>query len=292
MNRKDFLKSLAFIPFGAAAMKLTEFKTITGNFESTSTMPALFIGHGNPMNALYDNAFTRHLTALGKSFAEKPKAILVVSAHWLTRGTHVLVSSKPKTIHDFGGFPQQLFDVQYLAPGAPELAKETGAMIKSTDVTEDSSWGLDHGAWTVLKHLYPAADIPVFQLSIDYGKAPEYHYSLAQELKALRKKGVLIIGSGNIVHNLYNIDFDANAKPFDWAVEFDSIVKSKLEHRLFTDLMDYTSLGKSAALAVPTNDHYLPMFYTLGLTEKNEGLKFTFEEIQNGSISMRCFEVS
>ena len=291
MDRKDFLKSLAFIPLGVAAMKLNEFKNITDNFEGTSKMPALFIGHGNPMNALLDNPFTRNLNALGKSFAEKPKAILVVSAHWLTKGTHVLVSSKPKTIHDFGGFPQALFDVQYPSPGAPELAKETKKLISSVNVVGDDNWGLDHGAWTVLKHMFPEADIPVFQLSIDYYKAPEYHFKLAEELQALRKKGVLIIGSGNIVHNLYNIDFDTNAKPFDWAVEFDGIVKSKLEHRQYTDLMNYTGLGKSAALAVPTNDHYLPMFYTLGLADKEEELKFTYEEIQNGSISMRCFQV-
>jgi len=292
MDRKDFLKSLAFIPFGVAAMKLNEFKNITDDFKNTSKMPALFIGHGSPMNALYDNSFTRHLNALGKSLPEKPKAILVVSAHWLTKDTHVLVSSKPRTIHDFGGFPKELFDMEYPAPGAPDIAKETKNMINSTKVIEDSAWGLDHGAWTILKHLFPDADVPVFQLSIDYAKAPEYHYNLAQELKALRKKGVLIIGSGNIVHNLYNIDFDTNAKPFEWAVEFDSIVKSKLEHRQFADLMNYTNLGKSAMMAVPTNDHYLPMFYTLGLSDKDEELKFTFEEIQNGSISMRCFELS
>jgi 4,5-DOPA dioxygenase extradiol len=291
MNRKDFLAALAILPVGGKVMQLQELGNITRDFKSTATMPAMFIGHGNPMNALADNAFTRRLTAMGKSVKERPRAILVVSAHWLTRGTHVLVSSKPVTIHDFGGFPQALHDVQYPAPGAPDLARETAGLITSTHVAEDDQWGLDHGTWTVLRHMYPEANIPVYQLSIDYSKPPEYHFKLAQELKALRKKGVLILGSGNIVHNLRNISFSDTAKPFDWAVEFDETVKTKIEQRNFEDLMHYQQLGKAAMMAVPTNDHYLPLFYSLGLAEKDEQINFTYEEIQNGSISMRCFQI-
>lgn len=291
MDRSSFLKSLALIPLGGISMNLTELKNITDNFENTLPLPILFVGHGTPMNAIADNAFTRKLAEWGNSFTEKPKAILVISAHWLTRGTHVMVSPKPRTIHDFGGFPEALYRIQYPAPGSPEFASEAKQLITSTGVVDDDQWGLDHGAWTVLRHMFPKADIPVFQVSIDFSKPPQYHYNLAQELKALRKKGVLIIGSGNIVHNLYQIDFEENAKPFDWAIEFDEIVKNKLQTRNYENLIDYASLGKAASLSIPTNDHYLPMLYSLGLTDKNEPLTFTYEEIQNASISMRCFQV-
>lgn len=291
MNRKDFLAALAILPVGGKLMQLQELGNITREFKSTATMPAMFIGHGNPMNALADNAFTRRLATMGQSLKEQPKAILVVSAHWLTRGTHVLISAKPETIHDFGGFPQALHDIQYPAPGAPALARETAGLITTAKVVEDDQWGLDHGTWTVLKHMYPEAAIPVYQISIDYFKPPEYHFKLAQELKALRKKGVLIMGSGNIVHNLRNISFSDTAKPFDWAVEFDAIVKEKIEQRNFDDLLHYDRLGKAAMMSVPTNDHYLPLIYSLGLADKNEGINFTYEEIQNGSISMRSLQI-
>jgi 4,5-DOPA dioxygenase extradiol len=273
-------------------MELNELKKITDNFKITGKMPTLFIGHGNPMNALYDNPFTRNLKSLGESLKEiKPNAILVVSAHWLTNGTAVAVTPKPQTIHDFGGFPEELFKQQYPAPGAQDLALETKQLITSTVVQEDQRWGLDHGAWTVLTHMFPEANIPVFELSIDYTKPPEYHYNLATELKSLRKKGVLIIGSGNLVHNLYKVNLSDHAKPFDWAVEFDEVVKAKLISKQYDDLMNYRSIGASALLSIPTNDHYLPVFYTLGVTDKDEELKFTYEEIQNASISMRCFQI-
>jgi 4,5-DOPA dioxygenase extradiol len=291
MNRKDFLAALAILPVGGKLMQLQELGNITRDFKNTAVMPAMFIGHGNPMNALADNAFTRRLATMGQSLKEQPKAILVVSAHWLTRGTHVLVSAKPETIHDFGGFPQALHDVQYPAPGAPDLARETAGLISSTKVVEDDQWGLDHGTWTVLRHMYPEANIPVYQISIDYSKSPEYHFKLAQELKALRKKGVLIMGSGNIVHNLRNISFSDTAKPFDWAVEFDAVVKEKIEQRNFEDLMHYERLGKAAMMSIPTNDHYLPLIYSLGLADKDEQINFTYEEIQNGSISMRSLQI-
>lgn len=289
MDRKDFLKSIALLPLGGYAMQLHELKNITGDFTNTAAMPVLFIGHGSPMNGISDNAFTRALGNMGTAL-QPPAAILVISAHWLTKGTHVLTAPQPKTIHDFGGFPQALYDVQYPAPGAPEMAAATKAMVTSATVVADDQWGLDHGAWTILKHMYPKANIPVFQMSIDYHQPPAYHFKLAAELKGLRNKGVLIIGSGNIVHNLYQVDFSANPKPYDWALEFDALVKTKLEQGAFTDLVNYHTLGRAAQLSIPTNDHYLPMIYSMGLTDKNEALKFTYEEIQNGSISMRCFQ--
>jgi len=291
MERRHLLKSLSLLPFAGITMNLDALYNIADNFKTTEQWPVLFIGHGSPMNAILDNAFTRSLTSLGKSFKEKPNAILVVSAHWLTRGTHVMISEKPKTIYDFGGFPDELYQIKYPAPGSPLFAKETKQLIKTTNTIEDDNWGLDHGAWTILRHIFPNADIPVFQLSIDYSKEPQYHYNLAAELKALRKKGVLIIGSGNIVHNLYQIDFNENAKPFKWAIEFDEIVKVKLFKKDYAGLINYSILGQAAKLSIPTNDHYLPMLYSLGLTEKDEELKFVYEEIQNASISMRCFQI-
>ncbi len=291
MERAGFLKTLALMPLAIKTMDLNELKNITGGYSNSQQWPVVFIGHGNPMNAILDNPFTKSLENLGKSFTEKPTAIMVVSAHWLTRGTSVMVSEVPKIIYDFGGFPEELYHVKYPAKGSPQLAKETKQLVHSVNVKEEETWGLDHGAWTVLKHMYPEANIPVFQLSIDVTKSPEYHFKLAQELKALRKKGVLIIGSGNIVHNLYQIDFNDNAKPFSWALEFDQIVKSRLLKNDFHSLIHYENFGEAAKYSVPTNDHYLPMLYTLGLAGSNEELKFTFEDIQNASISMRCFTI-
>jgi 4,5-DOPA dioxygenase extradiol len=258
---------------------------------SSARMPVFFIGHGNPMNALADNDFTRSLALMRTSLPEEPKAILVISAHWLTDGTRVSVTPAPRTIHDFGGFPEALFRMQYPAPGAPELARTTKGLVTSAGVTEDERWGLDHGAWSILVHMFPQARTPVFELSIDYRKPAQYHYDLASQLKPLRSKGVLIIGSGNIVHNLSRADFADGAAPFDWAVEFDETVKQRLSEHNYESLMKYESLGRAALLSVPTNDHYLPMFYTLGATDKSEPLDFTFEEIQNASISMRCFQI-
>lgn len=270
-------------------MKLRELKTATKDLRRTESFPVLFVGHGNPMNVLFDSPFTRSLADMGRSLGRKPQAILVVSAHWLTQGTRILVSAKPKTIHDFWGFPEELYRIEYSAPGAPRLARQASTMIRSTRVFEDDRWGFDHGAWTVLKHMFPEAKIPVFQLSIDVTQAPSVHFALATELKALRERGVLIIGSGNIVHNLSRIDFAADARPFDWALDFDELVKRKLQEREYRDLIDYGSLGEAARLSIPTNDHYLPMLYSLGLADETDELTFTYEEIQNASVSMRCF---
>jgi 4,5-DOPA dioxygenase extradiol len=261
------------------------------NSDNNIKMPVLFIGHGNPMNAVYNNAFTQALASEGDALKKlNPSAVLVVSAHWLSNGTRVAVSPNPPTFHDFGGFPEELFKVQYPAPGARDLAVYTKSLITFTTVEEDNRWGLDHGAWSILKHMFPLADIPVFQLSINYKKPPRWHFDLANDLKTLREKNVLIIGSGNIVHNLYMVDFVDTAKPFPWAVEFDELVKARLINKDFDALIDYKDLGNSY-LAVPTNDHYLPMIYTLGLADKNEKLKFIYEEIQNATISMRSFKL-
>lgn len=245
------------------------------------------------MNVLMDNAFTKTLVAMGKSLKEKPAAILVISAHWLTRkGTFVSVTNKPETIYDFYGFPEAMYKIKYPAPGSPHYAEEVKKMITSSEVLEDHHWGLDHGAWTILKHAFPDARIPVFQLSIDYSKPAAYHFNLANELQSLRKKGVLIIGSGNIVHNLRQADFhNTQANPYDWASEFDALTKKKIEDRAFTALVEYEKLGKAALLSIPTPDHYFPMLYSLGLLTNTDEVKFTYEEIQNASVSMRCFEI-
>ncbi len=271
-------------------MNLSDLKKITDELPASEIQPVLFIGHGNPMNALYDNVFTRSLTSLGNSLA-KPKAILVVSAHWLSRGTFVSTTSNPKTIYDFGGFPPEMYQIIYPAKGSPESAKLVQEEVKKTIVNADSAMGMDHGAWTILKHMYPDASVPVFELSIDFYQSPRWHYELAQELKALRKKGILIIGSGNIVHNLRRANFEDDAKVDDWAIEFDEIIKSKILSHDHDAIIDYHNLGKSAAIAVPTNDHYLPLIYSLGLQEKNEEVAFTFEGFQNQNISMRCVKI-
>lgn len=259
--------------------------------EYTQKMPAFFIGHGNPMNAIYDNAFTKKLNTIRNTIS-KPKAILVISAHWITKGTYVSTNPHPKTIYDFGGFPDKLFRVKYEPSGAPELAKEIKQKVNYTSVSEDDKMGLDHGAWTILKHIYPSADIPVFQLSIDYSKPAAYHYELAKQLNYLRYKGVVIIGSGNIVHNLGMVDFNNPNSAYDWAIEFDSTVKKLLDKGDDTALINYEKLGKSALLSIPTNDHYLPMLYILGLRDKGEQVSYIYESMEMGSLSMRSFVIN
>jgi 4,5-DOPA dioxygenase extradiol len=275
-------------------MQLHDLKRATNQFSSNQIMPVWFIGHGNPMNVLEDNPFTKSLHATASSLQEKPNAILVISAHWLTRkGTYVAITEKPETIYDFYGFPEPMYKIKYPAPGAPEVAREVKSLITSTEVQIDKDWGLDHGAWTILKHAFPEADIPVFQMSIDYSKPAAYHFKLAGELQLLRNRGVLIIGSGNIVHNLKQANFyDAKAPAYAWASEFDQISKQKIISREFLDLIHYENLGQAALLSIPTPDHYFPMLYSLGLANKKDEVKFTYEEIQNASVSMRCFEIS
>jgi 4,5-DOPA dioxygenase extradiol len=295
MDRKSFLQSLAMLPLATCNMKLSDLSRLADTLPASEKMPALFVGHGSPMNALEDNAFTRSLRALGQTFQKngrQPSAILVVSAHWLTRGSFVNISPKPKTIHDFGGFPQALFDLQYPAPGAPDTAKATAQLSEWVHETED--WGLDHGAWTILLHLFPDAQVPVFQLSIDYYQPMRYHLDLARQLGALREKGVLIVGSGNIVHNLRMSmsSFQRNdPKPYDWAVEFDQWVGGHIASGDFQPLLNWENAGESGRLAVPTPDHYIPMLYSLGLAEAKEEIRSVYESVEFGGISMRTFQV-
>ena len=255
-------------------------------------MPLLFVGHGSPMNAIEDNEFSQRWLALGKEISQ-PKAVLCISAHWLTRGTHITAMQHPATIHDFGGFPKALFDVQYPAPGNPRLAGELKELIKSTDVGLNHDWGLDHGTWSVVKQMYPDAKIPVLQMSMDYAKPAQYHFDLAKELAALRKKGVLIIGSGNMVHNLGMIAFDKFNEPdygFDWAHEMNAVFKKNISERNFSALINYESLGAAAKLAIPTPDHYYPMIYSLGLIEKEDDVSFFNDKAVAGSLTMTSFK--
>lgn len=289
MTRKHFLSTLAALPLGSTAMNINEFAQHSVRNETTDMMPIVFIGHGNPMHALADNSFTKTLSQISRSI-EVPKAILVVSAHWLTRGTFVATSAKPETIHDFGGFPDALFQVQYAAQGAPDLAKQVVSQIPGAK--EDHEWGLDHGAWAVLRHMYPNADVPVFQMSIDYAKPESYHLELAKYLDFVRSKGVLVLTSGNIVHNLRLVNWQKPEGAYDWAQEFDTKVKDLLLKKDYKELANYRSWGKFAELAVPTNDHYLPMMYALGLARPKEEVKFLYEGFEMGSISQRCFLIS
>lgn len=250
--------------------------------------PVLFIGHGSPMNGIEDNEFSRTWAKFGQEIP-KPKAVLVISAHWLTYGTHITAMENPKTIHDFGGFPQPLFDVEYPAKGSPELAKSTSKLITSTKVGLDHDWGLDHGTWTVVRHMYPNTDIPVLQLSIDYSKPAQYHFDLAKQLIALRNKGVLIIGSGNMVHNLRMIAWNKMQEPefgFDWAIEMNTIFKDKITNSDFQSLINYEKLGAAAKLAIPTPDHYYPLIYSIALQERHDEINFFNDKLVGGSLNM------
>lgn len=273
---------------------LSEFKSFTqGLPQNDYLMPVLFIGHGSPMNGIEDTEFSRGWKKMASEIPV-PAAVLVVSAHWFTRGTQITAMDFPKTIHDFGGFPQALFDVQYPAPGNPSLAKETASMIVSTQVELDHDWGLDHGTWTVVRHMYPEANIPVLQLSIDYTKGPQFHYELAKELYALRKKGVLIIGSGNMVHNLRMVAWDKLNEEqygYDWAIQMNNQFKGLIESRDHQPLINYTRLGKEALLAIPTPEHYLPLMYTLGVGTENDAISFFNDKAVGGSLTMTSVKI-
>jgi 4,5-DOPA dioxygenase extradiol len=293
MNRKHFLKLLALTPLTGAAMKLNDLELITSNFETTEQMPVLFMGHGSPMNAIEENQFVTGFRTVAKTLPT-PTAILCISAHWYTNGTKVTAMEMPKTIHDFGGFPKELFDVQYPAKGSPILAEETKKLLVPTTVEMNHEWGLDHGSWSVIKHLYPTANIPVIQLSIDYTKPAQYHYELAQKLTALRKKGILIIGSGNIIHNLRLVDFPNMNKDnygYDWAIEARETINNHLLSGNYQALIDYQKMDKAIQLAIPTPDHYLPLIYTLGLQEKGEKLELFNDKLMAGSLSMTSVKI-
>ena len=265
------------------------------SLKKTERMPVLFLGHGSPMNAMGDNEYRRSWQALGARFGteiHRPQLILCISAHWLTSGWWLTAMTKPKTIHDFGGFPQELFDQQYPAPGDPAAARAISLRVRQRlsaplglDVSE---WGLDHGAWSVLKPMFPEADIPVIQLSMDYSRAPEDHYALAKQLKALRDRGVLIVGSGNIVHNLAQMQRGAQGhQAYDWALEFDQTMGGYLQQGNLEALQNFQKLGALAKMAHPTHEHFLPLLYAAGAVESREPMRFFNTNFQGGSISMR-----
>ena len=264
--------------------RLSALSNASNSFAPSEKMPVLFLGHGSPMNAIEENEFVRGFRSLAQTLP-KPNAVLCVSAHWFTKGTKVTAMQMPRTIHDFGGFPKELFAVQYPAKGSPELAMITEEILKPTHVELDEKWGLDHGAWTVIKHVYPDADIPVIQLSIDYTKPASYHFALAQQLQSLRHKGVLIVGSGNIVHNLGLVDFAHMHKDnygFDWAIESREKINSWLLDGNFDPIIHYAKQGAAINLAIPTPDHYLPLIYALGLKEKSETLSLFNDKLLAG----------
>lgn len=271
---------------------LSQFKAFTLGLPILDyLMPVLFIGHGSPMNGIEDNEFSAKWSSMARDIPQ-PSAVLVISAHWFTKGTHITAMEFPQTIHDFGGFPQELFDVKYPAPGSPHLAYETKKLITSTEVGLDHDWGLDHGAWTVVKHMYPEANVPVLQLSIDYTKDGRYHYDLAKELYQLRKRGVLILGSGNMVHNLRIMNWEMiNGGGYDWALKINDKFKSLILNNEHQPLVNYPSLGKEAILAIPTPEHYLPLLYTLGLKNDTESVSLFNDKAIGGSLTMTSVRV-
>ena len=254
-------------------------------------MPAIFLGHGNPMNAVSQNAYTKAWNAIGKS-VPRPKAVLAISAHWYIPGTAVTVNDRPRTIHDFGGFPDKLFKVQYPAPGSSELARQVSKLLAPLDVGLDESWGLDHGTWSVLCHVFPKADIPVVQLSINETKPPQFHYDLGRLLAPLRNEGILIVGSGNLVHNLSLYAWgDDGVEPFDWAVRFEKSARDFMVAGDDARLVAYDKLGRDAALAIPTPDHYLPLLYVLGTRQPDDKVSFPVEGVDGGSMSMLAVQL-
>jgi 4,5-DOPA dioxygenase extradiol len=300
MQRRYFTKAAAgslFVPNGLFMTEIASASAqdLLNKLKKTDRMPVLFVGHGSPMNAIGDNEYRRSWQVLGAEFGNKypvPQLILCISAHWLTEGWWLTAMDKPKTIHDFGGFPQELFDQQYPAPGHPTAARAISQLVRQRasaplglDVGE---WGLDHGTWSVLKPMFPGADIPVIQLSMDYGRAPDEHYALARQLKALRERGVLIVGSGNIVHNLRQMQRGAAGnQAYDWALEFDQTMGGYLQQGNLDSLQNFQKLGSLAKMAHPTHEHLLPLLYAAGAVDAKEPPRFFNTNFQGGSISMR-----
>jgi len=257
----------------------------------TDLMPAIFFGHGNPMNALSRNVYTDGWVSIGKSIP-RPNAVLAVSAHWCIPACAVTANLAPRTIHDFGGFPRELYQVEYPAPGSPELARRVKDLLVPVSVGLDESWGLDHGTWSVLRHVLPGADIPVVQLSIDERRPPSLHYEIGKRLAPLREEGVLVIGSGNVVHNLHSYAWGSRGvHPFDWAVRFEKHARELLLKGDDAPLIDYEKLGRDAMLCVPTPDHYLPLLYVLGLRKENEQISFPVQGVDGGSVSMLAVQI-
>jgi 4,5-DOPA dioxygenase extradiol len=263
------------------------------NIESSAIMPLLFIGHGSPMNAIEKNEFVSCWSEIIRS-CPAPEAILCISAHWETKGTMVTAMERPKTIHDFGGFPEELYRVQYPAPGSPELALEIQEIIKSPKIESDFNWGLDHGTWSILKNIYPQANIPAIQLSLDYYSTPEAHFILGSKLASLRKRNILIIGSGNIVHNLRMIAWEHMNEPhygFDWAIAANNLIKEYVANRDYKSLIGYKSKGQEINLAIPTPDHFLPLLYIAAMTEENETIEIFNDKPVMGSLTMTSFKI-
>lgn len=287
MERKQFIRLMALGGLIGANKSLQGLYNSSRAWKETDLFPMLFLGHGNPMNAITENEFVE---GFRKAAEELPpaNAVLCISAHWETAGTKVTAMAQPKTIHDFGGFPKELFEVEYPAPGDPELAKEIQEMLGSETILLDHEWGLDHGAWSVIKHLYPEANIPVLQLSIDYRKDGAYHYNLAKSLQALRRKGVLIIGSGNMVHNLRLTDWRRLNEnfAFDWAEEAQTKMNAFLKDGDDQSLIDFRKQGKAFDLAIPSTEHYIPLLYVLGMRDAKEDMRLFNDEPVGGALSM------
>ena len=253
--------------------------------------PSIFFGHGNPMNALADNDYTRAWRAIGQSLPA-PKAILSISAHWYVPETGVTITTSPRTIHDFGGFPAELYKVRYPAPGDPQLARRVQKMLAPVPVILDEQWGLDHGTWSVLCHVFPKANVPIVQLSIDEAQTPAFHFELARRLAPLREEGVLIIGSGNLVHNLHTYAWGRHVpEPYDWAITFEKKARELMQAGEFKSLVDYEALGRDAILSIPTPDHYLPLLYVLAVKQATEPVSFPVEGVDGGSVSMLTVRV-
>lgn len=254
-------------------------------------MPAVFFGHGSPLNALEQNVYTRAWQSISKTLG-RPSAVVAVSAHWYLPGTRVTAMEQPRTIHDFAGFPRELYEVSYPAPGEPALARRLAQLLQPLQVQLDEEWGLDHGTWSVLKHVFPAADVPVIQLSIDATQAPAFHHEVGQRLAPLRDEGVLVIGSGNVVHNLRTYAWRRRViEPYDWAVRFDALVRQALASGDQRTLIEYQELGEDARLSVPSPEHYLPLLYVLGLRSAGEPVAFPTQGIEGGSISMLSVQI-
>lgn len=296
MQRRHFLQllPLAYSSMNTMnTMNISGLSAMTEAFAPSQQMPVLFLGHGSPMNAIEENEFVRGFRNIAATIP-KPNAILCISAHWETRGTFVTAMEHPQTIHDFGGFPEQLYQVQYPAPGNPALAQQTKELVHSTTVELDYKWGLDHGAWSVIKHLYPAADVPVIQMSLDRRISAEQHYNLARELRSLRNKGVLIIGSGNMVHNLGRVAWEKLNQPeygYDWALEARAKMTQYILDGNHKDLINYQSQGKAFDLAIPTPEHYFPLLYTLALQDRNEHLSLFNDKAIGGSLTMTSVKI-
>jgi 4,5-DOPA dioxygenase extradiol len=254
-------------------------------------MPAIFFGHGNPMNAVMNNNYTEGWRRMGKQ-TPKPKAILSISAHWFVPETGVTISTAPRTIHDFGGFPRELYQVQYPAPGDPKLAGRVKTLLEPLQVNLDNSWGLDHGTWSVLRHVYPAADVPVVQLSIDETQPSSFHFEIGRRLAPLRDEGILIVGSGNLVHNLHTYAWGLHVPdPYDWAIRFENEAKEMMLAGEYEPLINYETLGPEASLSIPTPDHYLPLLYVIATRQQGEVITFPIEGVDGGSISMLSVQI-